>query len=193
MNGKELNMSSENNDHLTVNDPHRKCGSGRRFLAGIVTGFLLGSLLVGSISLYSHSQNSPGLAPFTGHGHFGAWRLGSNDPAVTLERADFITEWMLKKVNATDEQSQKIKLIVQETAKDLLPMKEQHLQNRQAIHNALLQPTVNRDALKTSRQAELQLADAASNKLVDALADIADTLTLEQRTQLAEMVSRFHR
>ena len=67
-------MSSENKDQLTVSDQHRKCGTGRRFLAGIVTGFLLGSLLVGSISLYSHSQNAPGLAPFTGHGHFGAWR-----------------------------------------------------------------------------------------------------------------------
>lgn len=186
-------MSSENKDQLTVNDQHRKCGTGRRFLAGIVTGFLLGSFLVGSISLYSHSQNAPGLAPYTGQGHFGAWRHLSNDPTVALERADFVTEWLLKKVNATSEQSQKIKSIVQGTVKDLLPLKEQHLQNRQAIHNALLQPTVNRDALKISRQAELQLADAASNKLVDALANIADTLTLEQRTQLAEMVSRFHR
>jgi protein CpxP len=96
-------------------------------------------------------------------------------------------------VNATVEQSQKIKSIVQGVVKDLLPMKALHLQNRQAIHNALLQPTINRDVLKASRQAELQLADAASNKLVDALADIADTLTPEQRTQLAEMFSRFHR
>lgn len=186
-------MSSESKDQLTKSDQHRKSGTGRRFLAGIVSGFILGALLVGSISLYSHSQNSPAWAPFPGRGHFGAWRLGSNNPEMALERADFVTEWLLKRVNATDEQSQKIKSIVQSAVKDLLPMKEQHLENRQAIHNALLQPTVNRDALKASRQAELQLADAASNKLVDALADIADTLTLEQRTQLAEMVSRFHR
>ena len=186
-------MSSENRDQLTVSNQHPKCGTGRRFLAGIVTGFLLGSLLVGSISLYSHSQNSPGWGPFPGHGHFGSLRQLSNDPEVALERAEFVTEWLLKKVSATDEQSQKIKSIVQGTVKDLLPLKEQHLQNRKALHDALLQPTVNRDALKTSRQAELQLADTASNKLVDALADIADTLSVEQRTQLAEMVARFHR
>jgi len=186
-------MSSENKDQLTVNDQHRKCETGGRFLAGIVTGFLLGSLLVRSISLYSHSQNSLGWAPFPGRGHFGSLRHGSNDPEVALERADFVTEWLLKKVSATDEQSQKIKSIVQGTVKELLPLREQHLQNRQTIHNALLAQTVNRDALKASRQAELQLADTASNKLVDALADIADTLTVEQRTQLAEMVARFHR
>ena len=180
-------MSSENKDQLTRSDQHRRCGSGRRFLAGIVTGFLLGGLLVGSISLYSHSQNFPG------YGHFGSLRHGNLDPALALERADFVTEWLLKKVNANDEQRQKITSIVQGTVKDLLPLREQHLQNRQAIHEALLQPTVNRDALKTSRQSELQLADIASNKLVDALANIAETLTVEQRTQLAEMVSRFHR
>jgi hypothetical protein len=101
-NKKEFNMTSENKDQLTASDQYRKRGTGRRFLAGIVTGFLLGSLLVGSISLYSHSQNAPG----TGHGHFGAWRHGSNDPGVALERADFIAEWLLKKVNATDDQSQ---------------------------------------------------------------------------------------
>ena len=186
-------MSSENKDQLADSDQHPNRGTDRRFLAGIVTGFLLGSLLVGSISLYSHSQNAPGWAPFPGRHHLGSVHLLSNDPEVALERADFVTEWLLKKVNATEEQSQKIKSIVQGTVKDLLPLKAQHLQNRQAIHDALLQPTVNRDALKASRQAELQLADAASNKLLDALADVADTLTLEQRTQLAEMVSRFHR
>jgi K+-sensing histidine kinase KdpD len=44
----------------------------------------------------------------------------------------------LKKVNATDERSQKIKSIVQGTMKDLLPLEEQHQQNRKALQDALL-------------------------------------------------------
>lgn len=186
-------MSNENMNQPKVNDQHRKCGSGRRFLAGVLTGTLLGSLVVGSISLYSYSKAAPPWAAFSGERRLGFHRHGIADPEIAGERADFVTEWLLKRVNASDEQRQKIKSIVQSTVKDLFQLKEQHEQNRQAMLNALLQPAINREALKQSRQAELQLIDAVSSRLVDSIADVADTLTLEQRSQLAEYVSRMHR
>ena len=72
-------------------------------------------------------------------------------------------------------------------------VREQHEQNREAMLKALLQPAINRDVLKQCRQSELQLIDSVSTRLVDSVADVADVLTLEQRSQLAEYVSRMRR
>jgi len=47
--------------------------------------------------------------------------------------------------------------------------------------------------LKEIRTAELQLADSASDRLLNAIADAADALTPEQRGKLAEMADRFRR
>jgi len=47
--------------------------------------------------------------------------------------------------------------------------------------------------LKETQQAEVQLLESASSRIVEAVADVADALTPEQRTQLIEHFSRFHR
>jgi uncharacterized membrane protein len=76
---------------------------------------------------------------------------------------------------------------------DLFQTREQHHANRQAMIDALGQPTIDRQALEDVRLAELQLMETASGRIVSALADAADMLTLEQRTELIAMASQFHR
>ena len=186
-------MSNENLSESKVVDQHRKNGASRRFLAGVLTGTLLGGLIVGSIILFSYSKVAPSWTLFSGEGYPGFHRRGIIDPEIAAEHADFVTEWLLKRANATDDQRQKIKSIVQNTVKDLFPLREQHEQNREAMLKALLQPAINRDVLKQCRQSELQLIDSVSTRLVDSVADVADVLTLEQRSQLAEYVSRMRR
>jgi Spy/CpxP family protein refolding chaperone len=85
-----------------------------------------------------------------------------------------------------------VKAIVQATVQDLMPMRAQHLQNRQALLQALAQPTIDRVTLGDIRHAELQLADTASEQIVTALADVAEVLTPEQRIKLLEFTSRWH-
>jgi len=56
----------------------------------------------------------------------------------------------------------------------------------------LSQDHVDRAALETLRAEQLQLAEQASRRLTQALADVADVLTVAQRKQLAERIGRWH-
>jgi protein CpxP len=166
--------------------------SRRRFLTGVVTGGFLGSLLVGGLNLYSHAHPGPGWWFRAGHGPGGSWRQGAYDPDMVRARIEFATDWILSRIEASDEQRQQVKAIVQATVQDLAPMREQHHQNHQTMLQALTQPSIDRAALGDIRDAELQLAEEVSKRLVTSLADIAEVLTPEQRTRLAEFMSHWH-
>ena len=170
--------------------PNGKHGGRRRFFGGLALGGLLGTLAASSFTLWANDQGPEG-----GHGRH--WCRGHGGAALTPEqraaRADAMTERMLSRIDATAEQKTRIKAIVQDALKDLAQTRADHLKNRQAFVEALKQPSVDRDALKQIRQAELNLAESASDRLVNAIADAADVLTPEQRGKLAEMAERFGR
>ena len=166
--------------------------SRRRFLTGVVTGGFLGSLLVGGMHLYAHAQPGPGWWLRAGHGPHGSWRQGVYDPDMVQARIEFATDWILSRIDASDEQRQQVKAIVQATVQELAPMREQHHQHKQTMFQALTQPSIDRAALGDIRRAELQLAETASERMIAALADVAEVLTPEQRTRLAEFMSRWH-
>jgi periplasmic protein CpxP/Spy len=157
-----------------------------RFLAGV----LLGALVAGSAVVYSQATKAT-LMGFSGSGWF-ARHHGARNIETALERAEFAIDWILSRVQASAEQRAKAKSVVENAIRELYPAKEQHRQNREALMQALLQPSVDRAALERARQSELQLAETVSTRLVNALAEISEILTPEQRAALAERVSRFH-
>jgi periplasmic protein CpxP/Spy len=118
---------------------------------------------------------------------------GPMDPAAAREHVQMGVRWVLRYVDATAEQEQKVQAIAQDAVADLLPLRDRHHANRKALHDALAGGTVDREALERARRSELQLADQASARLAQAAADAADVLTPEQRVQLAEAAARFHR
>jgi protein CpxP len=81
---------------------------------------------------------------------------------------------------------------VQQAVNDLLPMHTQlQAAHTQAIE-ALTQDTVDRTALEAARVAHLQLADQASKRLTQLLADVDEVLTPAQRSALATHLKQMH-
>jgi Spy/CpxP family protein refolding chaperone len=155
-------------------------------LAGALTGGLLGSLLAGTLSVYAQTFQGFGGWFHGGHGYCRARHVGSHDPAVVGERVVWATDRMLSRIDASEAQRQQIQTVVQAAVSDLLHVRDQHHKNRQAWLDALGQSSIDRKVLDDLRQVELQLADTASSRLVQAMADIADILTPAQRQELIE-------
>ena len=179
-------MNEHNHEVITEQEPGKKRASRRRFLIGLLAGTLLGGVAAGAVSV--HSQMGSGRWFHGGpcaHGRV-------MDPESVAQRVDFVSDWILKRVNATEDQQQKIKVILKDTLNDLFPLGEQHRQNRQVMMEILLQPTVDRDALNRIRQSEMVLAEKASSRLLDAVAGAADVLTMEQRQDLANLAHKMH-
>ena len=57
--------------------------------------------------------------------------------------------------------------------------------------DALEQPTIDRAALEQIRATELQRAETASSRVVQAIADAAEVLTPEQRIELIRLAAQF--
>jgi Spy/CpxP family protein refolding chaperone len=166
-------------------NPNR--GGRRRFFSGLAIGGVIGALLGGAASAWSHAEGPGGW-----HGR--GWCHGSaRDPGAERERIAFATDWMLQRIDATPEQREQVKGIVANVLQDLAPLREQHRQNRDAFLTALAQPQVDRATLEQLRRAELELADQASNRIIGGLADVSGVLTPEQRAKLLEMAERFKR
>ena len=158
----------------------------RSILKGLLAGGLVGTLIAGGVGAFAQ-HDGPGHFFKAGCSHRHAMR----DPGVMKERADFMVEWTLSRIDATDEQRAEVKSVVKATIDDLLQLREEHQANRKAMIAALIEPEVDRAELDRIRSAEMSLADRASRRIVTALADSADALTPEQRAQLAEMAQRW--
>ena len=132
------------------------------------------------------------------HGHgWGGWhRGGFMGSPIDPARLDAHLERMLKhlyvEVDATEAQKLQLGPIVKAAARDLLPMRDRMREARAQAVALLSQPTVDRGALEALRAGQLQAAEQASRRLTQALADVADVLTPEQRRQIAEHVARRH-
>jgi Spy/CpxP family protein refolding chaperone len=157
-------------------------------LAKITVALALGLGLAG-IGAFATTSFSQGFGPPFGHWHgHGYWHGGpfggGFDPARAEERADRMIRHISVEVDATAEQQEKLRGIVKNAVKDMIPMREKMFAARQQVRDLLFGQSVDRAAIEKLRVEQIGTVDALSKRFTEALADGAEVLTPEQRRKL---------
>ena len=156
-----------------------------------------GGILTGLAALAAVAPRASAYRALTGHGFGGHARHGFGaqvlkDPAAAKQHAGMAVEWVLRGVDATEEQKQQAKRITDRLVDRLGPVVAKHREHREAMARELAKPSIDREALEGIRKEEIALADQASTLAVASIADLGEVLTPEQRAELIAFAHRFH-
>lgn len=137
-------------------------------------------------------------APFAiGHGwhHRGPWGHfgGHHDMSASgmQEHVERMVQHITDEVSATAEQQSKISQIAKAAVADLQPLHQQLLDAHKKAIEIFRQPTLDRTALEALRAEQIARVDAVSKRMTQAIADMAEVLTPEQRAKLADRINSF--
>jgi Spy/CpxP family protein refolding chaperone len=132
---------------------------------------------------------SAAAAPFDGPGGFSGGLFDTMIEAVVEAHADRVVRHLAIEIDATTEQQDKLRAIVRDVVKDLLPMREKIMSARGTARDLLTRETVDRVAIEKFRTDMLATHDTVSKRLVQAVADAAEVLTPEQRRRISDMIA----
>jgi protein CpxP len=155
---------------------------GRTTVVVLVVALAAG--LTGALASTAFSRGF-GFAPW--HGGF----MRSLDPAMIEDRADRMVRHLAIEIDATTEQQEKLRALVKTAVRDLLPMRDNALAARQKARDLLTESSINRTEIERFRSEQIALADAASRRLAQALADAAEILTPEQRRKINDYLPSY--
>jgi Spy/CpxP family protein refolding chaperone len=172
---------SEGAKHTEEHAARRRSRHG--FWSGVIAGALFGALLTGAVAVGAKAL----AAGHPGGGRWGHFR--HEDPERAREHLELATDWILSRVEATDDQKGQAKRVVSETFDALL---QEHRSNHEALAEEMTKASLDPEAIERLRQSQVELIDRASKELTTSLTEIAGVLTPEQRAELAELIRRFH-
>jgi Spy/CpxP family protein refolding chaperone len=151
---------------------------GKRLFAGsIITGLIV--LAAGSALVFAHGRG-------------GGWPHGGMDSAEMAEHLQVHVQHVLDEVDATADQKARVKDIVAAATRDLQALHAKHGNVHKELHEIFTAPSIDRVKLEAVRAEHMQALDEASKRCAAALADAADVLTPEQRSQLGEKMAKRH-
>jgi periplasmic protein CpxP/Spy len=167
-------------------EDHRR---GRRgtFLIALVAVALVAGITGNLLSKAFGQGNSWHHISWHDGGVFG----GPLSPAQVDDRIDRMSKHIAIELDATADQQVKIANIAKAAVAELRPLHEKaHAARAQAV-TLLTAPTIDRSAIERLRAEQIGLAETASKRIAQALADAADVLSPEQRRKVADwMASR---
>jgi Spy/CpxP family protein refolding chaperone len=125
--------------------------------------------------------------------HRCGYAAGPLDPAAVDQHLDRALKHLYVEIDATEEQKQRLEPIVKQAVKDLLPVREKARNARKQAVDLLAAERIDRGAIEALRAEQIQLAEQASKRFTQALADVAEVLNSAQRKQIAERMESFGR
>ena len=163
-----------------MNEQAKTSRSGRRWVLG---GMVAAVLAAASITGMSYADDSAG-----GGMHRHGGMHGQMDPAKMQEHLDRMVARIAP--DATADQKAKMSAIFKAAFADMKSMHDSRKATHQQIVAILSKPTIDRAALEQLRQQQMQVADQASKRMTQAMADAAEVLTPEQRAKAAERMQK---
>ena len=180
---EQSNNRSSNADQVSSEDYRR----GRRgtFVIALVAVALLAGLTGNLLSkAFGQGDGWHHIAWHDG-GMFG----GPLSPAQIDDRIDRMTKHMAIEIDATADQQAKIATIAKAAVADLRPLREKAQAARTQAVALLTAPTIDRSAIERLRAEQIGLAETASKRIAQALADTADVLSPEQRRKVTDWMA----
>ncbi|MBF0381226.1 MAG: Spy/CpxP family protein refolding chaperone [Magnetococcales bacterium] len=180
MQNQENNIAK--NDETTVENKPK-----RRTLLKYSMVALFGAIFgAGTLGIANH-----GVAGWGNHSMKGGWcmkgrHFGDHDQARMKERIDFKVDWILKDINATEQQKNQIKDIVGNSITKMQANRSQHKTMKRDLISMLSQPELDSAKLDQLRKDMLGKVETTSVSIMDSLVEISEVLTPEQRMLLVE-------
>ncbi len=157
----------------------------RLFNRQTVIAFVAGAAVVTGLGTVA-------LGDAVGAWHRGMMMDGTHSAAEISDHIDHVLKHLYVEIDATDAQKAQIGPLVKQAFSDLVPLHAQLAAAHTHAMEALTQNSIDRTALEAARAEHLQLADQASKRFTQLIADVGDVLTPAQRKALGDHLAKMH-
>jgi protein CpxP len=177
--------NTQRSDPDRIASPSNRSGRRGTFLIALVAVALLAGVTGNMLSHAFGQGYSWQHFGIRGGGPFGS----PLTPAQIDDRIERITKHMAIELDATADQQVKIANIAKAAAGDLRALREKAQAARSQAVTLLTAPTIDRTAVERLRTEQIGLAETASKRIAQALADAAEVLNPEQRRKVADWIA----
>jgi Spy/CpxP family protein refolding chaperone len=182
---KEFSMVDQSKSSNPDQAPSNRRSRRGTFLLALVAVALLAGI-TGNLLSTAFGQGDSW--PRVGWHHGGSFG-GPLSPAQIDDRIDRMTKHMAIELDATADQQVKVANILKAAVADLRPLHEKAHATRAEAITLLTAPTIDRSAIERLRAEKIGLAETASKRIAQALADAADVLSPEQRRKVTDWMT----